>query len=661
MKILYIAAIASDFTELLVRSGAECDVIPPCRLTEIDTDVYDGFVFDGSTESNGLLFRPSERMAADKICFGGKPVFVILCPYIMTVCCNPPISTRFDRPVVSSCFLCDELEEGDILDEQTNLRVSCYTSASDEKPLMYYKHSPCGFYKTETAVKPEKGDFALWYERSNVLFCAFACSNFASARFAPKRKWYGFFKYVCKAVFDISLAESVFYAIYAENGYYIVREDGLLDDVLKKSVDRAVKWHFDAEMIMRNDDGTPYTMTEGMTAEIYPDGSQGRSYNTRTDTSGETALMFALHDKLNGNREKADCISAFFKYGLSHVRDYGGIFDGYGSAGDGAWWYACYNDDTCRGIIYPQLFSKLIGIGGDGLEKALHCLNFLVKTTGTDGLRYTRTDIISMEDKTVSASSLTFRDGKWNWDSAGVLKAEDLSKREAATPSAHYNGYYMATLLLAYKVTGVEIYRDTAVRGLTTIMEKYYPQTAREHSETQELCRLVLPLSYLYWVTGDEKHLGWLNKVLDSLEEKRRPDGSFIEWDTGYIACCAGKSGGECSVLAENGNPVADLLYSLNWLPSALAQAYIITGSERIKSLFEGLARFLTGMQIHSKNKMIDGAWARAFDCDGREIYGVPNDVGWAPWAIETGWTMAQIPTGFLIWLMKDDIKRFFR
>ena len=95
-------------------------------------------------------------------------------------------------------------------------------------------------------------------------------------------------------------------------------------------------------------------------------------------------------------------------------------------------------------------------------------------------------------------------------------------------------------------------------------------------------------------------------------------------------------------------------------MPSGLAQAYLITGDERIKDLFEGLARFLVGIQLHSSNKDIDGAWARAFDCAGNEVYGVPNDVGWAPWSIETGWTMAEIPTGFMIWLLRDELKKLF-
>lgn len=661
MKILYVNPCgATDLSLLLERSGASVSVVPPTYLITADICGYDAFVFDGTGTATGLLFRPAERVVADRIAYGGKPLLCILCPHIMTLSCTDPKNTRFDRPVVSPDFVCDGLEEGDILDEQTNLRVCCYRSAATEKPLMYYKHNPVGFYKTETVTQPAKGDMALWREKSNVLFCAFACANFARARFAPRRKWYAFFAFILKSVFSLTPDEAVFDGIYRERGYFTVREDKPLDVLLRESADRAVRWHFDADMTKRNPDGSPYTMKEGMGAEVYPDGTQSRPGASRTDSPGETALMFALHDHIGKNSDKADFIQAFSAYTLSHVNDYGGIFNGYGGAGDDAWWYASYGDDLCRGIIYPQLFAKFAGLGGDGLDRALDCLDYLVRTTGSDGLRFCRTDVVSFEEGTVSAFDLVYNGKKWSWGSGKTLKAEDLSKMDACTPSAHYNGFYLATLLLAYKVTGKEIYRDTAVRGLTTMMEKYYPNTAREHSETQDLSRLVLPLAYLYWVTGDQKHLGWLNAVLDSLTEKRTENGAFIEWDTGYIACCAGQADGECSVLAENGNPVVDLLYSLNWLPSGLAQAYLITGDERIKDLFEGLARFLVGIQLHSSNKDIDGAWARAFDCAGNEVYGVPNDVGWAPWSIETGWTMAEIPTGFMIWLLRDELKKLF-
>lgn len=239
------------------------------------------------------------------------------------------------------------------------------------------------------------------------------------------------------------------------------------------------------------------------------------------------------------------------------------------------------------------------------------------------------------------------------------MSPEELGTTKEGTPSAHYNGTYMASLLLAYKIFGDERYLSTAVRGMTTFM-KVYPNTAREHSETQEYCRLILPLALLYWVTGEETHKEWLYRVTADLEKFKQPNGSFIEWDTGYCASCAGAVGGESSVLCENGNPVVDMLYSINWLPAAFAQAYLITGDEKFRALWRDICRFFLSVQIHSHNKMIDGVWTRAFDVVLNEVYGVPNDIGWAPWSVECGWTMGEIPIGILMGLISDDLRKFY-
>ena len=60
--------------------------------------------------------------------------------------------------------------------------------------------------------------------------------------------------------------------------------------------------------------------------------------------------------------------------------------------------------------------------------------------------------------------------------------------------------------------------------------------------------------------------------------------------------------------------------------------------------------------QIHSDNSSIDGGWARGFDVDKMEVYGLPNDVGWGPWAIESGWTVSEILAGLGLGLLGKNI-----
>ena len=104
-----------------------------------------------------------------------------------------------------------------------------------------------------------------------------------------------------------------------------------------------------------------------------------------------------------------------------------------------------------------------------------------------------------------------------------------------------------------------------------------YPNTMRETGETEENCRLVLPLAVLYDVTRDPEHLAWLHRVCDYLDAHRDESGAYPEWDTGYQAKCARNHTGECALLANNGDPVVDLLYSNNWLPLGFAVAHRVT------------------------------------------------------------------------------------
>jgi len=76
------------------------------------------------------------------------------------------------------------------------------------------------------------------------------------------------------------------------------------------------------------------------------------------------------------------------------------------------------------------------------------------------------------------------------------------------------------------------------------------------------------------------------------------------------------------------------------------AYAYLATGEQRFYDAWCEIASFMLSCQIYSNDKLLDGAWTRAFDVENWEAHGVPHDVGWAPCCIETGWTMGEILMG---------------
>lgn len=76
--------------------------------------------------------------------------------------------------------------------------------------------------------------------------------------------------------------------------------------------------------------------------------------------------------------------------------------------------------------------------------------------------------------------------------------------------------------------------------------------------------------------------------------------------------------------------------------------------------LWKEITTFFIKSQIESANLNINGAWARGFDLEMLEVYGVPHDMGWGPWAIESGWTVAEILMGIGHGMIIDELKPLY-
>lgn len=220
----------------------------------------------------------------------------------------------------------------------------------------------------------------------------------------------------------------------------------------------------------------------------------------------------------------------------------------------------------------------------------------------------------------------------------------------------------MAALCFIYKLTGERRYLDLAFKGLDVYMKfmETHPNNGRGGTETGADSSVLLTFAMLYWATGKEEHKQWIYRIAKDLQRFRHPNGGYVEWDTGLTAIAASVDDGECTLISENGNPIMDILYTLNWMPIAFMVCYFVTGDVWFKELWEDICKFLARVQIKSDNPLINGAWPRAFDADMNEIYGVPNDVGWAPWSVESGWSMGPIATGMMMGLMADELKPKF-
>ena len=100
---------------------------------------------------------------------------------------------------------------------------------------------------------------------------------------------------------------------------------------------------------------------------------------------------------------------------------------------------------------------------------------------------------------------------------------------------------------------------------------------------------------------------------------------------------------------------MADLLYTVNWLPLGYMQAYFVTRDVVFLDRWRSVSRFLLDVQVESANPLIDGGWPRAVDMDLMEVFAAPYDVGWGPWSIESGWTVAEIASGLALGVMREE------
>ena len=102
----------------------------------------------------------------------------------------------------------------------------------------------------------------------------------------------------------------------------------------------------------------------------------------------------------------------------------------------------------------------------------------------------------------------------------------------------------------------------------------------------------------------------------------------------------------EASLIQDNGDPVCDLLYTLNSGFLGLHEAAAATGDPKLHEACDRLAQFLCRIQIRSeKRPELDGAWFRAFDFDRWDYWASNADLGWGAWCVETGWVQGWIVT----------------
>jgi hypothetical protein len=370
---------------------------------------------------------------------------------------------------------------------------------------------------------------------------------------------------------------------------------------------------------------------EGFSSSIAPDGKQPIRWALRDDCIGEVSLQFALWSRVQKDAaaaRTAENLNDFlYTRGALAPRRQGA------AAGLLGWVYpgnegVYYGDDNARSMLGTLGTAGALGIDKWD-EPLLRVLLGNLRTTGVLGFRDSRIDLAPLE--------------KNGWRHYWEAKNTNYSP--------HYDAYLWASFLWAYARTGYAPFLERTETALGMMMTAYPSGWRWTNGLQQERARMLLPLAWLVRVKDTPEHRAWLARVATDLLNAQDASGAIREelGEPGkgdYPPARSNEEYGkrESTLIQQNGDPIADLLYTTNFAFLGLHEAAAATGDARYRDGANKLAGFLCRIQTRSEaHPELDGWWFRAFDFRRWDYWASNADAGWGAWSAETGWTQSWI------------------
>ena len=175
-------------------------------------------------------------------------------------------------------------------------------------------------------------------------------------------------------------------------------------------------------------------------------------------------------------------------------------------------------------------------------------------------------------------------------------------------------------------------------------------------SEKSDQRRMMLPLAWLVRIEDTPEHRGWLKDVASDWLAKQHTSGAIGAVLLGGQGTVSNEDYGtkETTIIQNDNDPAADMLYICNFALLHFHEAAAITGDASYTKAEEKLAQFLCRIQVRSeKHPELDGGWFRCFDFEKWEYWASGADFDWGPWCIETGWTQTWITSMLAMRQMK--------
>lgn len=509
---------------------------------------------------------------------------------------------------------------------------------------------------------PEKTYPILFELDENTLVSTTKLSHFITGRYAPKDAWQALWKRVFTWLAPDSQTPRLDWRLTVVPAYG--KDEPLSENAEKQTLAKGAEWFFKSKLLPTKErmvtlreswlrdpvsprvptpgpeepvgDGSEGIM-EAPLSIILPDGNQIQSTCLRSDCNTESAMALAFAGAIEGNKQYSRVAENLmdFVYFESDARkgdrgdenhpSFGHIAWGMSTP---AWLKANYGDDNARVLLSSLAVAALLEEDRWD-EPMMLCILANLRTTGRQGFRHSRVD---QEPLTANGWEYYFRGSHVHL-------------------APHFQCYIWACYLWAYDQTGDPLLLDRAKKGLTRTMAAYPDSLNWTNGLAQERARIVLPLAWLVRVENTAENRSMLDKAIDGLLSIQAECGAIRE-EIGPLAngtyppsqSNAAYGTTEASLIQENGDPVADLLYTTNFAFIGLHEAAAATGDPRIQTAADKLAEFLCRIQIRSeKHPFLDGGWFRAFDFDRWEFWASNADAGWGAWSIESGWTCGWI------------------
>lgn len=489
------------------------------------------------------------------------------------------------------------------------------------------------------------------HERGDILIATTKLSQFVSGRYAPSQAWEPIWKTIFTWLGPGQPTPLPQWTPTVRPSFG--REDGLPTEAERQSLRRGLKWfegflvgeswkdelfqpaktgYGPADPKRRNDrpigDGR-FGILEGHISKIFADGSQPKRWLLRGDCNAESAMAFALGGWLDDDPRQRTIAANLMDFvystsGLYRDEPESPTFGLLGWFAHGSGPDAFWGNDGSKAIV-GSLTAAAALRDDRWNEKILTSILANFRTTGPFGFR----DGMPLNAKRLEEHGWEF-----------------YAQRRTIAAWPQREAWAWACYLWLYDKTKYEPLLIQARKAIRMTMERYPEGWGYALGEMQmERGRMLLPLAWLVRADDSPEHRQWLARVIDDMLARQDASGAIREQlraKSHHTNEDYGNS--EVSILHEDGDPCADVFYSVPPAFIGLVEAAAATGNPKYTRAADRVAEFLVRAQVRSEvHPDLDGGWFRAFDLKRWDYWGGNGDSGWGAWSSETGWVQSHI------------------